>query len=122
MKGSVFMKYTAEFDSINTAEIAAAALKKYISSFSEINVYDKLHQHTGDDHSGFVLFSGFNPTVTSPLYNGTVSAVEIPDDDPTPEVSMRTCPTLEVVCRSEDAKNVSRIIIGYGGRNIRTKK
>ena len=116
------MKYTAEFDSLNTADIAAAAIKKYISTFSEVSVYDKLHQDTGHDRGGFILFSGFNPPPTYSFYNGTAFAVGVDDPENTTEVNKRTCPTLEVTCRSEDAKNVSRIIVGYGGRNIRTKR
>lgn len=116
------MKYTAEFDSINTADIAAAAIKKFISSFSEINVYDKLHQDKGEHHNDFILFSGFNPPPTYSFYNGTAFAVGVDDVHDTTEVNKRICPTLEVTCRTEDAKNVSRIIVGYGGRNIRTKQ
>lgn len=115
------MKYTAEFDSLNTADIAAAAIKKYISDFSEVNVYDKLHQNPGNNDNGFILFSGFNPTASYSFNQGTAFAVEVNNGHNASEIDMRTCPTIEVTCRTEDAKNVSRLIVGYGGRNIRTK-
>lgn len=115
------MKYTAEFDSINSADICAAALKKYISSFSDISVYDELKANRNDnsesDLIGYTVINGLNYGINTPQLSGS-AIITGNDNRNLHESDFRSHPVLEVTCRKEDAKTVSRIIIGHGGRNI----
>ena len=113
------MKYSAEFDSVNTAEIAAAAIKKQISPFSDINI--KPNKEIGNnDNNSLIIFGNYNPSSATPPY-AAVNTVYAINDASEQENNDDSGAVLEIQCRSEDAKSVSRLLIGYGGRNISNK-
>lgn len=114
------MKFSAEFDSVNSADIAAAAIKKQISSFSDMKVSEKLMHKPRASHSGMIIFNSFNPVTPAQAYTPPVSIdglfYNMYEYDR--ETDLRSHPTLEITCREDDAAAVSRMLIGYGGRNI----
>lgn len=110
------MKFTAEFDSVNSADIAASAIRRCISDFSDICVSD---EHAKQKiRSDLFLFPAYNPSYSDPMYTAPIFVSDRFEPNSRNEVSLRHHPTLEVICRNESSKSVSSLIIGYGGRNI----
>lgn len=112
------MKFTAEFDSVNSADIAASAIRSKISDFSSVTVHGR--DTDAYRESKMMLFPSFNPSNSDPMYAMPVTMNgEYRNEN---EVSQRSHTTLEVICRNNDSKAVSAMIIGYGGRNITVSK
>ncbi len=107
------MKIIAEFDSVNSADIAAANIRRTISPFSDIRVLQK-HEHTSVSFSGLTAaFGNGNPAIGPNMYTYPVPATNGIDlNEHTEKV------TLEVVCTKEDRKKVSGIIINSGGYSL----
>ena len=112
------MKIIASFDSPDSADFAAGAVKRAISPLSTVVAKD-VYPNSGD--IGLNVFSAFNVTSTTPTYS-------MPVYNPTAFLSgetgdhrsdyIRNDHIVEVVCRKEDYPVVSKIITAYGGRNI----
>ncbi len=110
------MKFTAEFDSVNSADMAAAAIRKNISSFSDIRVIEGNSRKKLADKVNFMMFGAYNGSqIYPPVYSSRILSDDFTENN---ETDLRSRVTLEVVCRSEDKKNVSRLIVGYGGRDL----
>lgn len=110
MKGSLTMKITAEFDSVNSADLAAANIRRTISPFSDIRVLQKRNS-TSLHFSGLTAaFGNGNPAIGPNMYTFPVPATNgIDMNGQTEKV------TLEVICTKEDRKKVSGIIVNSGG-------
>lgn len=108
------MKITAEFDSVNSADIAAANIHKTISPFSDIRVLQKRNS-TSMHFSGLTAaFGNGNPAIGPNMYT-----FPIPSTENNLDISDRQEKvTLEVVCTKEDRKKVSGIIINSGGYGL----
>ncbi|MDE5859819.1 MAG: hypothetical protein K2H23_05475, partial [Oscillospiraceae bacterium] len=110
------MKIIAHFDSPDSADFAAGAVKNAISPLSSIETKDHSARKNKDIMN---LFTAYNTASTSPTYSmpmlspAAFSASRGYNTDSSGDDHV-----LEVVCRREDAAKASRIIIGYGGRNI----
>ncbi|MCD7731303.1 MAG: hypothetical protein LUI05_07400 [Oscillospiraceae bacterium] len=111
------MKITAEFDSINSADIAAAAIRKQISPFSDIST-SEINSHKKQNIDGNILLFG-NYNMPCGSYNTYSMPIITGDDNPFNETDLRSAASLEVVCRREDEINVSGIIINHGGYKIK---
>lgn len=112
------MKITASFDSPDSADFAAGAIKRAISPLSSVKTKE-LYSNSGD--IGLNVFSSYNiisstPTYSMPVY--TPIAFSPSEEDGDGADYLHNDHILEVVCRREDYPTVSRIIIGHGGRNI----
>lgn len=107
------MKIIAEFNSVNSADLAAANIRRTISPFSDIRVLHK-HEHTSMSFNGLTAaFGNGNPAIGPNMYTYPIPATDgIDMDEHTEKV------TLEVVCTQEDRKKVSGIIINSGGYSL----
>lgn len=111
------MKIIAHFDSPDSADFAAGALKNALSPLASIETKDYSAQKQTNKMNTVVAF---NTTTSNPTYSMPLS---YPERDggggegfENDYVSAKH--VVEVVCRSEDAAKASRIIIGHGGRDI----
>lgn len=111
------MKITASFDSPDSADHAAGALKRALSPLTKIETKDLNVRNSYSDMNIFPVYnttSAATPTYSVPVYNPLFySNMNDREQDHFGEDHI-----LEVTCRKEDESAVSRIIIGYGGRNI----
>lgn len=107
------MKITAEFNSVNSADLAASNIRRTISPFSDIRVLQK-HEHTSMSFSGLTAaFGNGNPAIGPNMYTYPIPATDGFDmNEHTEKV------TLEVICTKEDRKKVSGIIINNGGFSL----
>ncbi len=111
------MKITAYFDSPDSADHAAGALKRALSPLAEIGTRNAKHKSASNGVNSFAVFNtltGTSPTYSMPIYN----AAYLRDADNGGSDYIGTDCIVEVTCRKEEEAKASRIIIGYGGRNI----
>ncbi len=113
------MKFSVEFDSPDTADICAAAIRSRIGEISSIKIDNVQEVFTGRRTSTLPAFnvSGNNPSYSYPENNPIYNTMDIDMGIPSDYIHNR--PKVEIICRDEDAKMVSNIIVGYGGLNIR---
>ena len=112
------MKIIASFDSPDSADFAAGAVKRAISPLSTVVAKD-IYQNSGNQ--GLNVFSAFNVISTTPTYSMPVytpSEFSLREDESRQSDYLHNDHILEVVCRKEDYPTVSKIITAYGGRNI----
>jgi hypothetical protein len=114
------MKITAEFDSIDTADVVAASLRHQIAGMADITVLNpELRSHGSDTaFQGFASPYGnstggapFGMTMSNVASNNAVNS--------TPPDSYSKSVRLQLICRKDDAALAKRIMIGYGGRDLR---
>ncbi len=103
------MKITAHFNSPDSADFAAGALKRALSPLTKIETECNL---LVDNDISINIFPVFNlasitPTYSTPVQTNKTQTTNSSDD----------C-ILRVICGNEEASEASRIIIGFGGRNI----
>lgn len=103
------MKITAYFNSPDSADFAMGALKRSLSPLSKIETHNRSIVNSNTDT---IIFPVFNLSSVTPSYS---VAVQKNSSD---SVNQNDECILEVVCRNEEAEKASRIIIGFGGRNI----
>ncbi len=103
------MKITAHFNSPDSADFAAGALKKALSPLTKIETEN---HSSNNDNISINIFPVFNLSSITPTYS-----VPVQTDNFTDTNSSDDC-ILTVVCRKEEAAEAIRIIIGFGGRNI----
>ena len=103
------MKITAHFNSADSADFAAGAIRRTLSPHTKIET-----ETTAliDDNTSINIFPVFNlasftPTYSIPVQTDNFHKINSNDD----------C-ILKVICRNEEAAEALRIIIGFGGRNI----
>lgn len=109
------MKFKAEFDSVNSADLAAAKIRRTISPFSDVKVIQS-HLKTDSHFGGLTAaFGNCSPTIGPNMYVFPIPYTSDPAAD-TSSPSGKV--TLEVTCRSQDRNEVSSIIIGSGGYDI----
>ncbi len=103
------MKITAHFNSPDTADFAAGALMRTLSPLTKITteVSNVINDNTTID-----IFPVFNLISNTPTYSVPVKINNSENINSTDDC------ILHVVCRKEEAAEASRIIIGFGGRNI----
>lgn len=109
------MKIIAEFDSINSADLAAASIRKSISPFSDIKTSNMNHHSEISFNRLTATFGNGNPAIGPNMYTY-----------PLPYTSLNTQGIdtdhnrviLEVICTADDRKKVSSIIINGGGCEI----
>ena len=111
------MKITAHFDSPDSADFAAGALKRTLSPLTVIETKDI---PTKSGKVNMNIFSSFNLVGMTPTYSMPVYNLNAYDDKTSQRKTdyLKTDNILEVVCRKEDEAAAMRIIVGYGGRNI----
>jgi hypothetical protein len=107
------MKITAEFDSIDTADVVAASLRHQIAGMADIKVTPPELTSHGEER----FFYGF-----APAYSNTVGGASFgmsTADNSVPPDSKSKSVRLQLICRKDDAALARRIMIGYGGRDLR---
>ncbi len=111
------MKITAHFDSPDSADFASGALKRILSPIASVKT-SSIPQKS--DALSMNVFSSFNLAGTTPTYSMPVYNVNAYRDlsNEHKKDYIKTDNILEVVCRQEEASTASRIIIGFGGRDI----
>lgn len=114
------MKITASFDSPDSADFAAGALKRALSPLTQIETKNLNTRHS---HNNMNIFAAFNtasttPTYSMPVYNPVFYPAFNKSDDEQEHYRSDTECVLEVTCRKEDESAASKIIISHGGRNI----
>lgn len=112
------MKITAEFDSVNSADMAAAAIRQQISPFSDIKVTEYRSEKTLVPNKNTFVFFSYNSS-NSPGYNAFPVVISNTVDDFN-ETDLRSGAVLEATFIKEDERRVSSIIVNRGGREIRT--
>lgn len=115
------MRLTAVFDSVNSADLAAAAIRKNISSFHDISINEARNNKTYTVNKEMYAFSSYNPSINQYTFSLPVSTRGIYSNtfEDMNETDMRTDTTMEVICHKDDRKKISGIIVGMGGREIR---
>jgi len=103
------MKITAHFNSSDSADFAAGALKRALSPLTKIETEN---QSVIDSSPTLNIFPVFNIISITPSYSVPVKIDNINNMN-----SSDSC-ILKVICRKEEAAEAMRIIIGFGGRNI----
>ncbi|MBQ8786638.1 MAG: hypothetical protein IJZ61_03275 [Oscillospiraceae bacterium] len=103
------MKITAHFNSPDSADFAAGALKRTLSPLTKIETENR---HNINIDTGINIFPVFNLASITPTYS-----VPVRRNNSSHTNSSEDC-VLRVICRKEEAAEASRIIIGFGGRNI----
>ena len=103
------MKITANFNSPDSADFAAGALKRTLSPLTKIETENKNLINSDTNINIFPVFnlSSITPSYSVPVKINNINVANLND----------VC-TLRVICRKEDAAEAIRIIIGFGGRNI----
>lgn len=117
-KGKPTMKIIASFDSPDSADFAAGAVKRAISPLSTISTKERYPSY---GNMGLNVFSAYNVVSTTPTYSMpiyTPSEFSLSQDLSRQADYLHNDHILEVVCRKEDYPIVSKIIIAHGGRNI----
>lgn len=110
------MKITAEFESVDFADIAAAAVRKSISKMTEVKITPSVSMNR-DINPYPPIISNLNFNTVGPNYTVPLAVSDIMDNGS--HVSNNISKAyMEVICRQEEAKKVSQAIIGHGGRNI----
>ena len=110
------MKITASFDSPDSADHAAGALKRALSPLALIETKNVGALYPPDNMN---IFAAFNTAAPTPTYSMPIYDPTIYENSKNRERnSLGTDYVLEVTCRREEESAASRIIIGYGGRNI----
>jgi hypothetical protein len=108
------MKITAEFDSIDTADVVAASLRHQIMGMADIKVLTpELTSHSEERH-----FYGFAPAYSNTV-GGASYGMTTSDMNSNPTDSRSKSVRLQLICRKDDASLARRIMIGYGGRDLR---
>ena len=110
------MKIIAHFDSPDSADFAAGALKNALSPLASVETKEYSAQNMTNKTNTVVAFNTTtsNPTYSMPFsYSLRNGESEVFENDYNSAKHV-----VEVVCRSEDAAKASRIIIGHGGRDI----
>ena len=110
------MKITASFDSPDSADFAAGALKRALSPLARIETKNSNEKNFPDSMNIFAAFNSAAPTPTYSLPIYTPAFFENAKDRE--RDNFGTDYILEVTCRKEEEAAASRIIIGHGGRNI----
>ncbi|MDR0946750.1 MAG: hypothetical protein LBM87_03235 [Ruminococcus sp.] len=108
------MKITAVFDSIDTADVVAAALRHRIPGMVDIGVSPP----ELDYHGGYTNIQAFSPQFSGGVGSPVMSTTFITNDTNQPDTLSKSC-SLSLVCRKEDAALAKRIMIGYGGRDLK---
>ena len=103
------MKITAHFNSPDSADFAAGAIKRALSPLTKIETESN---SINDDNTSINIFPVFNLSSITPTYSTPVHTNDLANNN-----SSDDC-VLSVVCRKEEAAEAMRIIIGFGGRNI----
>ena len=109
------MKITAHFDSPDSADFAAGALRRELSPLSAIETKNFPYRRSADSMNIFAAYNTASPTPTysAPLYNSAAfRSANFGEQD------MGRQHILQVICRNEEAHIASQIIINHGGRNI----
>lgn len=117
VQAKYIMKIRASFDSPDSADHAAGALKRALSPLASIETRDIRPKQTVNGMNVFASFntlSGTTPTYSMPIYN----AAYINTANGSERDNIGSDHILEVVCRHDEESQATRIIIGYGGRNI----
>ena len=110
------MKIIAHFDSPDSADFAAGALKNALSPLASVETKDYSEQNYTNKTNTVVAF---NTTTSNPTYSMPFSySIRNGEGGSFENDYISSKHVLEVVCRSEDAAKASRIIIGHGGRDI----
>ena len=113
------MKITAEFDSVNSADMAAAAIRQQICPFSDIKVTEYRSKKNFTSNKGMLVFSSNNPSY-NPGYNTFPVVFSNNTADDFNETDLRSGAVLEATFIKEDERRISNIIVNHGGREIRT--
>ena len=103
------MKITAHFNSPDSADFAAGALEKSLSSFTKVETENK---YAVIDKTSINIFPVFNFSSITPTYSVPVQINNLQT-----AISSDDC-ILTVICKKEESAEALRIIIGFGGRNI----
>ena len=110
------MKITAHFDSPDSADFAAGALRRELSPLSAIETKNLPYKRSGDSMNIFAAYNTVSstPSYSMPLYNA--AAFNFANDRERDLIGSDHI--LQVICRNEEAHIASQLIINYGGRNI----
>ena len=110
------MKIIAHFDSPDSADFAAGALRNALSPLASVETKEYSAQNYTNRSNMAVAF---NTTTSNPTYSVPFSySLRNSEGGAFENDYISSKHVLEVVCRSEDAAKASRIIIGHGGRDI----
>ncbi|MDR0986720.1 MAG: hypothetical protein LBL98_03355 [Ruminococcus sp.] len=112
------MKITAEFDSVDTADIVAASLRHQIAGMADIKVLGPELTEHGTER----VFQGFAPAYSNTVGGASFGMSVGNSSDSrfgTAPDSFSKAVRVQLICRKDDAQLAKRIMIGYGGRDLR---
>lgn len=111
------MKITAEFNSINSADLVAASIRKNISPFSDIKITNLNHNSEISFNRVTAAFGNGNPAIGPNMYTYPLPYTSLNSQGIDTEQEYNKV-ILEVICTAEDRKKVSSTIINGGGYEI----
>ena len=120
---------TAEFQSIDEAELAARRIKDKVEGISRITINSKNKKANNTNSIGNIGFSNMNVAGGFSTYNAVSSSVYTPlifnnvgehtGENHFNELSISKSVTIEIHCKNDDVKIVSSILTALGGLNIK---
>jgi hypothetical protein len=111
------MKITAEFESVDFADMTAAAVRQNLSKMTNIKVTSSAPKKQ-EQFIQSPIISSLYFGISGQNYAVPVPVSDIMDNGIYNGSNDNSKAYLEVICRREEASKVSQIIIGHGGRNI----
>ena len=111
------MKIIAHFDSPDSADFAAGALRNALSPLTAIETKNLPYKRSNDSMNVFAAYNTVSttPTYSMPIYNPTAKNRFISSRE---QDMIGSDHILQIICRNEEAHIASQIIINHGGRNI----
>lgn len=114
------MKITAHFDSPDSADFAAGAVARALSTLTSVKTESRGISSPGNNMNAFASFNtlSITPPYSIPIYIPSVYTSRIPEGDKRKLDYSVQDNILEIVCSRDEAAAASNIIVSHGGRNI----
>lgn len=117
-------RITAEFQSVDEAEIAATKIRNTIDGIKEIGVIPKNDNTNDYNPFGHSAFSNVALVGNGAPFDFRFNAIlnthsDDNDDNYIKEIDKKNSVTLKVRCPIEKFKDVSNIFVSHGGLNIK---
>ncbi|MGN0638611.1 MAG: hypothetical protein ACI4J0_09600 [Huintestinicola sp.] len=110
------MRITAQFDSVDSAEFAALAVRGLGEGIFDVSLTERRKKvHRDGDFAPMGFFTNLNTGTFQPLtpVSGLVSA----DSESSESVSA----AVDIICRPSDAKRVVSALMNKGGHDIKAR-
>ncbi len=109
------MKITAKFDSVDSAEFAAMAVRRLGEGVFDVSLSENRRKvHRDGDFAPMGLFTNLNTGTLQPL--GVVGNISENSN-----TGVSASATVDIICRPSEAKKVVSLLMNGGGHDIKAK-